>query len=229
MFLFSYIMLGILNFALCFAETSHCESIFSKQFGPKPNQPFHLSLSGSGSDLDQTSVIRREIPKLLEHLNCRILVDAPCGDFFWMSKVDFTYQYIGCDVIRELIAINQVKYSSPNRQFIHIDFSLSPVPYGDVILCRDCLVHLSYEDIMKALKMFKRSGSKYLLTTTFPSRIGNRNIATGDWRPINLCKPPFNFPDPIFLINENCSELDGQYRDKSLGLWNLSELFQTDN
>ena len=36
-----------------------------------------------------------------------------------------------------------------------------------MILCRDCLVHLTFDDARAALQNLRRSGSKYLLTTTF--------------------------------------------------------------
>jgi hypothetical protein len=91
-----------------------------------------------------------------------------------------------------------------------------------MILCRDCLVHLSDKHIKYTLINFKKSKSKYLLTTTFCLLSENRNIRTGDWRPINLQLPPFSFPEPIMLIDEKCPD-DGGFR-KSLGLWQLKDI-----
>jgi hypothetical protein len=31
-------------------------------------------------------------------------------------------------------------------------------------------------------------------------------------------------PPPILVINENCTEHDGQYAHKSLGLWKIADL-----
>ena len=45
------------------------------------------SVSGEGSNLVQTSTIRRELEKLLAELNIRALLDAPCGDFNWIRHV----------------------------------------------------------------------------------------------------------------------------------------------
>ena len=36
--------------------------------------------------------------------------------------------------------------------------------------------------------------------------MNNKDIPTGSWRTINLCKAPFNFPEPCLSITENCSE-----------------------
>ncbi len=89
-----------------------------------------------------------------------------------------------------------------------------------MIFCRDCFVHLSYADIAKATNNIKRSGSRYLLTTTF-GRKSNHDIITGDWRPINLCAPPFNWPAPVEIIYEDES---GDNHDKAMGLWRISDL-----
>lgn len=60
--------------------------------------------------------------------------------------------------------------------------------------------------------------SRYLLTTTYTERQINVESATGGWRPLDLQLPPFNFPAPLAVINENCTEGDGQYADKSFGV-----------
>lgn len=183
------------------------------------------SFSGSGSDLSQTSVIRQEIPILLKGIYAKSLLDAPCGDFHWMkeTKLDID-RYIGGDIVPDLIAQNQQKYSCETREFITLDIAKDNLPQVDIILCRDCLVHFSFKDITSTIKNFKKSKSKYLLTTTFTGLSRNSNIFTGQWRPINLQLPPFNFPEPIKLINEKCTEAGGKYSDKSLGLWKFDDV-----
>ena len=93
-----------------------------------------------------------------------------------------------------------------------------------MIFCRDCLVHLSFNKIFNAINNIKKSNSKYLLTSTFPARRKNRNIFTGGWRPLNFQLKPFNFPTPLMIINERCSETGGKFFDKSLGLWKIEDL-----
>jgi hypothetical protein len=65
---------------------------------------------------------------------------------------------------------------------------------------------------------------KYLLTTHYASDRANDDICTGRWRPLNLTRPPFNFPPPLFVIDEECTEADGRYKDKRLALWRLEDL-----
>src|SRR5580765_5333146 len=58
------------------------------------------SVSGRGSTLAHTEMIRKTLPDLLAHLHARSLLDAPCGDFNWMQYVDLGgIQYTGADVV----------------------------------------------------------------------------------------------------------------------------------
>ena len=183
------------------------------------------SLSGDGSDLTQTATIREEIPILLRRYNCDTMVDAPCGDFFWMRMVDLPVsKYTGVELVQEVIDFIQSKFSNEKYQFMQLDLTKGVIPKADMVLCRDCLVHLSYADIARAIRGFKASGSKYLLTTSFINRDYNYEIKTGEWHPLNLIKPPFNFPIPIAIIVENCTEDRGRYRDKTLCLWRIADL-----
>jgi hypothetical protein len=70
----------------------------------------------------------------------------------------------------------------------------------------------------------KQSKITYLLTTTFSDRIENKDIVTGDWRTLNLEIAPFNFPKPSQLFNEHCTEAQGAFADKCLGLWKVENV-----
>lgn len=183
------------------------------------------SVSGSGSRLEQTEKIRNGIPPMLSRLGAQSLLDAPCGDFNWMRLVDLHgVRYTGLDLVVPLIEYCQRTYGGPTRSFQVGNILADPLPRADVILNRDCLVHLSYKHVFSALQNFRLSGATYLLTTTYISRKRNWNIVTGDWRPLNLQARPFNFPPPTDLLLEGSTECDGEFADKSLGLWPLASL-----
>jgi len=183
------------------------------------------SVSGEGASRNQTHQIETELPALLKTLQVDVLLDLPCGDFSWMQSIKLPVsRYIGADIVPELIAENHRRYGSQRRQFMKLDLINEPLPTADLLFCRDCFVHLSIADIFSALDRIKQSQITYLLTTTFPNCQENEDITTGDWRLVNLEKPPFNFPTPLRLINEQCSESGGLYRDKSLGLWQVQNL-----
>jgi hypothetical protein len=76
-------------------------------------------------------------------------------------------------------------------------------------------VHLSNEQIHASLANIKNHGIRYLLTTSFTETKKNSNIVTGEWRPINLEIPPFSLK-AVKVINEECTEGNGKFADKSL-------------
>ncbi len=183
------------------------------------------SVSGSGSADIQTNEISIQIPILLKELGIKKFLDVPCGDFNWFSKIELELEsYIGGDILSEIVDKNARTYGTGKRKFKKINLITDPLPKADILHCRDCLVHLSNEDIGSVIQNIRQSNITYLLTTTFPACQTNVDIVTGDWRIINLELAPFNFPLPLKLINEKCSEGDGSYADKSLGLWKISDL-----
>lgn len=182
------------------------------------------SHSGCGSDLVQTETIRAELPAILSSLNIRSILDIPCGDFYWMRHVQLDkIKYIGADIVAEIISNNH-QYASELKSFKVLDITSDPLPHVDLVFCRDCLVHLSYADIWRALENIKASGAKYLMTTFFSRRASNSDIVTGQWRPLNLEVKPFNFPPPLIVLNEQCTEYGSDWNDKSLGVWEVARL-----
>ncbi|MDP3830690.1 MAG: class I SAM-dependent methyltransferase [Ignavibacteriaceae bacterium] len=184
-----------------------------------------FSASGNGSNDIQTKTIKKALPKLLNEYSIKTMLDLPCGDFYWLSRLNLGIEkYIGGDIVKEIIEKNTSLYGDENKEFMIMNLISDDLPSADIIFCRDCLVHLSHEDIIKSIRNIKRTKIKFLLTTTFTNRTVNEDIITGDWRILNLEKAPFNFPKPIIIINENCNEGNGSYSDKSLGLWSVSQI-----
>jgi SAM-dependent methyltransferase len=181
--------------------------------------------SGPGSSLNQTAVIAQALPQLCQRYEIRTLLDVPCGTFHWMACVDLgNTQYIGGDLLPEVVAEAKRQYGTDHRLFIELDLTRSPLPDADLLLCRDCFVHLSYADIARAIDNIRRSTLTYMLTTTFPAETQYHDIVTGDWRPVNLEASPFSFPPPLEMVREECTEQDGAFADKSLGLWRVRDL-----
>jgi SAM-dependent methyltransferase len=183
------------------------------------------SVSGPGSGVLRTSVFRDEIAILFSNLRVRSLLDAGCGDFNWMKELRFGFgKYIGVDIVPELIDTNAQKYGNEIRTFINVDITTDELPQTDAILCRDCLVHFSFADALAAIRNFKKSKSRYLLATTFVEFSENADIRTGEWRQLNLQRPPFNFPEPLKVIDEKCTHSGRIFADKRLGLWELASI-----
>jgi SAM-dependent methyltransferase len=185
-----------------------------------------VSLSGAGSDLEETVVIRTELPRLIKSLGIKTMLDSPCGDFNWMKELDLPVQYTGMDVVHDMISLNNHLYGSEKVQFIFGDIVTDEIPKVDLILCRDCLAHLPFADIKAVIRRFKESGSTYLMATTFTECRSNQDGAVGGYRPINLQIGPFDLPAPKSFIDEQTQAdwVKSGPDKKKLGVWNLQQL-----
>ena len=182
------------------------------------------SVSGSGSNLAQTTRIRAELPGLLTRHGVRTLLDAPCGDFYWMQQVELGVDhYIGADIVQALVDHNNKSHANSLRTFVRLDLLEDALPDADLLLCRDCLVHLDFARIEQFVDNLKRCRIPLLLTTTHAKHAENVDKLTGQHRFLNLQKPPFNWPEPIEVIAE---DVVSAKRDsgKLLALWRVEEL-----
>jgi hypothetical protein len=189
------------------------------------------SRSGTGSNLVQTQVIRRKIPEIIKQYGIKTMLDVPCGDYFWMKEIKNELEksldlYVGADIVGELVQQNGTRYGNEKTQFRVLDVTKDELPKVDLVFSRDCFIHLSYKQIMAALRQFKKSGAVYLLTSTYTNDRLNKNTSDNyvNGRALNLELFPFHFPKPLLIVNEGCTEGGGEYADKSLGLWKLNAI-----
>lgn len=184
------------------------------------------SVSGLGSEIVATAAVTMALPGILRRLGVRSVLDAPCGDAGWILSCMNDFEYTDVDIVPSLIAANAARAKSGEigGQFLTADITVGPLPSADLVLCRDCLVHLCFDNIEKAIATFRTTGALWLLTTTFPEWQRNEDCEDGDWRALNLQRAPFDWPAPVELINEQCDEGNGGWRDKSLGLWRLADI-----
>ncbi|MDI1263210.1 MAG: class I SAM-dependent methyltransferase [bacterium] len=184
------------------------------------------SVSGLGSETDATAALRAELPPLLARLGAASLLDAPCGDAGWINQADLGVRYVGVDIVPALIEKLQARIADGgvSGEYHLADITRDPLPRCDAVLCRDCLVHLSFANIARAVANLRRSGATWLITTTFPDWQANADCEDGDWRALNFQREPFDWGAPVELIDEKCTEAGGGWRDKSLGVWRLDGL-----
>lgn len=170
------------------------------------------SRSGSGSGLAATEKVRKGLLEAIQRLDVRTIVDAPCGDYYWLSTVDLSQKltwYQGFDIVPQLIDQNNRRFSTEKISFKTSDLIKRVPPRADLILCRHLLIHLSLDDCLRVLRNFKASGSRYLMITNQPDADRNQEILfTGSYRPVNLRLPPFNFPEPLCSIDDAQGDQD---------------------
>ena len=111
---------------------------------------------------------------------------APCGDFNWMKEIraDLDVDYIGVDIVKELVDHRQRRYGDERTRFAHLDITRDPLPTADLMMARDFFIHLSFADANCAIENFLRSGMEYLLTGTAPvgDMVVNNDMRTGKAR-----------------------------------------------
>jgi hypothetical protein len=179
------------------------------------------SRSGGGSNLYATEKIRKAIPGLFLKYAVRSVLDVPCGDFFWFKEMNLGLDsYIGGDIVVPLISSVAEKYTLPNRSFRVMDITKDLLPDCDLILVRDCFIHLSFEAIFAALRNILKSNIQYLLTTHFTDNLANADHEIGTFHAVNLCAHPFNFPPALELIDDFAKGAV----PRQLGLWRIDDL-----
>ena len=178
------------------------------------------SRSGTGSDLQNTIIMRKKLEEIVNKYNVKSLIDIPCGDFYWMQffMKNKNIKYLGGDIVEELIIDLNNKYENKkNISFRQINLINDKLPVADMLLCRDCFLHFSNNDIIKTLKNFIKSDIKFFLITHTLNEtdIENKDILTGEYRFIDLFKNPFyltrnnlyNFIDPDYNKKLNSKKL----------------------
>ena len=178
---------------------------------------------GSGSTLESTIDVREFLPKIFKKYGIRSMVDAPCGDFSWMKTVNLEgVDYSGYDILD--FVLEAARNNGPGKNFILQDIIDLPINKADLIQCRDFLFHIENQEILKVIDNFKRSGSTYLLSTTFKEinviyDLSDEEKSEGyGWRPMNLELVFYGLGTPLERIDETGPRVKG----RSVGLWKLN-------
>ena len=136
-----------------------------------------------------------------------VVVDLGCGDFqvgaALLSKLP-DIEYIGCDIVPELITHNNKAFGEDRISFRSIDIVLDPLPAGDICLVRQVFQHLSNKEISAILKrlgtyklIYVTEGQpQHLIGPANPDKAAGADVrfdwATGRGRGVELDLPPYN-------------------------------------
>jgi len=156
------------------------------------------SKSGLGSSLDYTINFRRELVEIIEKYNIKKLFDCSCGDWNWMKAISSHLpDYIGNDVVRDLIDENNIKYGNEKINFVCNDMLSQLKTYNDdeldLVVCRHTLEHLTTDYSIKVLLEIKRVSKYALITSAKNSDNENHdlNMDGHSGRMVNLNKDPY--------------------------------------
>ncbi|WP_411076365.1 class I SAM-dependent methyltransferase [Streptomyces sp. cmx-4-7] len=208
------------------APTQAAETIFTDVFRTN-HWGSPESVSGPGSELRQTEAVRGALASVLARYPIRTVTDAGCGDVNWIRHVerfDRLDAYVGLDVVPDLVELNQKRYGSERMSFQQADLSRDEIPAADLVLTRDCMVHLTHHEVLAFLARIATSGSAYLLATTYADLAENRDTTDGHWRPLNLQAAPFHLPPPIEHFDTDFTDNGLHHPGNGLGLWRIDQL-----
>ena len=177
------------------------------------------SKSGRGSEIETTLIFRNELEKwLAAHLDVNSILDAPCGDFNWMRALKWPrkIEYIGADIVPDLVTELIERYEEPGRRFLHLDIAVDEIPDVDLWLCRDALFHFPFEMGKKVIEQFTSSKIKYFMSTTFPTVVNDADCKLGGYHHVNLETAPFNLGPPLSLLRDPGENNQGH---RFVGVW----------
>ena len=172
--------------------------------------------SGEGSTRAFTRPYVEALSSFLDEIrpkNCTTMtfLDAPCGDFNWIQPVAARHDlcYIGADIVPSIIVRNNRKYASETIRFIEFDITSGAFPDATVWHCRDCLIHLSFSNIIRCFANFAGSKIEYALLTChhLPEDGVNLDVVDGGFRLLDLRKPPLVLPPPICTIPDSLLQM----------------------
>ena len=175
------------------------------------------SRSGLGSESRYASIYRKRLRRFLSRFGARRLFDAPCGDLNWIADIARSpgIDYLGGDISRSLIADLQRRH--PDIQTRVFDICADPFPDADVWHCRDCLFHLPFADIRRALENFTRSDIPFALLTTHRALLHrNLDVPVGGFRYLDLERPPLSLPPAELYLKDFRA---GRDFPRYVGLW----------
>lgn len=190
------------------------------------------SRSGGGSTKATTSTAARCIGEWIRKYDIKTFLDLPCGDANWQAGIPGieNVRYTGMDISVGALETAKTRMSEVQTDIddfrTHDIVALPMRQRYDAIMHRDVVQHLSYEEALRGLSNFAKSGSTYFIVSTHPKST-ERGVESdvGVARDIgytyqnNMQSEPFNFPPPL----EMCDNYANNDASK-IAIWRIADL-----
>ena len=151
--------------------------------------------SGTGSvAINNTKYIWFLQNFLDSHTDIKCILDVGCGDWQIGSKIDWNNRkYVGIDVSDYVLAETIKKYQTDTIKFQVMDATKDELPRADIIILKDVLEHLGFDQIELILN--KTRNYKYVLIQNDINILETTNydIENGKYRKLDITKNPFFF------------------------------------
>ena len=185
--------------------------------------------SGNGSEEGNTVKLRNILTSLVKNNNLLTIIDAPCGACVWtklwledLKNQNIKITYYGFDVSKE--AINRARANLSHLSNFHNillqEGNICDVkfPDADLVLCRDALQHLSFNNIYLALHNIASIKAKTYLLGGYLTNNSNINIVDGQYFPINYVLSPFEMKPNVIYSEQSIPNEEQKYLFQFSGL-----------
>ena len=173
----------------------------------------HADGSGHGSTVEYTVGLRRALGELVTSLGIESLIDAGCGAGVWQQSFLAAHKtiaveskrlnrYHGVDASATAVARATARLAPLGATLATGDVCIDQLPRGfDAVLCRDCLQHLTLEEVAAALKTMTMCGARwYIIGGYYPGK--NVRVGRAYHFDVNLAQAPFELT-PEFVVGED--------------------------
>ncbi len=174
------------------------------------------------TQLDTTSSRTSSISFLKQWITnqgIRSVFEAPCGI---LQPVELPCPYEGGDPSRLIVHANQQQTKKADIRFRHVNMLYTHFPSVDLFVCPNFLEFLSFSEARRVLRRILASKPKFLALTGYSLLGETWDTALGDFRPLNLRLPPFQFPEPTTTLPFPTTP-NGR-PDRCLCLWKIDSL-----
>jgi SAM-dependent methyltransferase len=171
---------------------------------------------GEGSFLKANEPVVRALQEWFTSYGIKSVVDVGCGDFHWMSGVDFTgMEYDGFDVVKKFVDALSCARGRQNIRFHHADAFKMKLPKADLYICKDVINHYTEPEGLALMERI-RAASRHFAAITFP---GNRgpNVPKWKYRYIDFDAPPFSLGAPLASVPAN----ESRRPQRVFSIWRL--------
>lgn len=159
--------------------------------------------SGTGSTMKSTAAYRVVLQQFLADHGIRSVVDAGCGDWEFSQLIDWGgIDYKGFDIVDAVIEQNKHRFTAPNVHFFVGNIVEDELPAADLLISKHVLQHLPERDVKKFLLQLPKFKHALLTNGVDTSTLSSNNatdIKPGEYRTLDITKPPFGIPGAKLL------------------------------
>ena len=168
--------------------------------------------SGPGSNTEACAPYRALIEDCISKRGVKSILDVGCGDGQSLTGLRLgTATYTGIDVAP--VALERARKATPNGTFLELDATTVPVdkwPDADLVLIKDVIQHWPLSLVKDRMEAIVARYPRVLVTNSVECSFAtvNAECKTGEFRPIDLGKPPFCLPiEPLLSFADKRVDL----------------------